>query len=163
MYVKRPLIKCLSLRKYLYGHALLTPVFSWGKTNTKASGCLTSCKSFLQDYLENVEILIFFFLCVCICFCFFGFIRCLFQPQFYTNSCHPQGSEKRIKWNKIESQINETFLRIFTMIQSEKESKCLQLSAVQKGLYDHLIFLFVSSFCLDLRELFSPLESLQFS
>lgn len=77
MYVKRPLIKCLSLRKYLYGHALLTPVFSWGKTNTKASGCLTSCKSFLQDYLENFEILIFF-VCVCICFCFFGFIRCLF-------------------------------------------------------------------------------------
>lgn len=43
------------------------------------------------------------------------------------------------------------------MMQSETESQPLQLCAVQKGLYDHLVFLIVSFFCLDLRELPSAL------
>lgn len=48
------------------------------------------------------------------------------------------------------------------MMQSGTESKSLQLSAIQKGLYDHLIFLIVSLFCLDLRELLSPLYHCDF-
>lgn len=116
--------------------------FSQGKTSTEPSGCLAERDSCRTSW----KILNFFFL--------IASSGLSFTQILVVHVC--QGREQ--KWNKIESQVSEiTCLRIFTMTQSETESQSLQLSAVQKGLYDHLIFLIVSFFCLDLRELFSPL------